>query len=152
MDVNSFRKYQREHATHNLSQLLIQCRDKFLDAARLLEIENPAIEHCKNVGYGAVELWPFLNMYDEWCERYELALFSPQTNLFLDNEEREDVKWQRYYFHELLPQLLRDHHFVKNVLRAMKALPGADPALLSRTLHEFAAECYMPRVQPKWAY
>ena len=54
MDVNSFRKYQREHAIDNMSQLFIKCRDMFLDAARLLEVENPAIENLRKVGAGPV--------------------------------------------------------------------------------------------------
>ena len=150
MDVNSFRKYQREHAGYNLSQLFDKCRDKFLDAARLLEIENPTIEHLKKVGDGPIELWPFLNMYDEWCERYELALFSCQMVLFPEYAERQDVKWQQYFHHELLPDLMRDHHFVKDVLRAVKALPGGNPGQLSRALYEYAINCSMPRVRPKW--
>lgn len=151
MDARSFRKYQRDHAAHNLSQLFIKCRDKFLDAARLLEIENPTIDHLKKAGDSPIEIWPFLNMYDEWCLRYELEFFSPQMPLFPEYAERQDVKWQNYYFHELLPNLLRDHHFVKDILRAMKALPGGNPGQLSRALYEYAINCAMPHVHRRWA-
>ena len=61
MHIDEFRSFQREGATHNVFSLVMTCRRKFLNAARLLELRGDAIDKLASFGVDApVDVWPLL--------------------------------------------------------------------------------------------
>jgi hypothetical protein len=151
MNVNDFQQAQRDGAAHNLHALFMSCRRKFLNAARLLELSGAAIKSLQECGQKSVEVGPLLNMYKVVCDRYTHTFFSPQATLFPNPADAEDQKWARYFYHTLVPHLLFDDHFVRNVLRAMMAIPCKNPRLAQDTLVQYVSEMTLPETSPPWA-
>lgn len=143
---------QRAGATPCLYSLFDACRRKFLNAANLLEVRSPAIERLRSVGINTrIDLWPLLNPFVVLAERYIAAFFSPQGVLFPAPDGKEDERWSRYYHHVLLPHLLQQDELVRNVLRAVHALPCADPQGAASAISHFFAEMTLPETAPLWA-
>jgi hypothetical protein len=104
MHIDEFRKFQREGATSNLVSLVMTCRRKFLNAARLLEVRTTAIVRLSSFGLdAAADNWPLLGPFTVLAERYVERFFSPQDSLFRDPMERQDEKWGKYFHHVLVP-------------------------------------------------
>ena len=104
MHIDEFREFQREGATYNLASLVMACRRKFLNAARLLEVRSQVIDRLSSFGVDAgVDPWPLLGPFTVLAERYVERFFSPQDNLFQDPMERQDEKWGKYFHHVLVP-------------------------------------------------
>jgi hypothetical protein len=150
--VDDFREMQRAGAMPCLSSLFDACRRKFLNAANLLEVRSPAIERLRSVGSDTrIDLWPLLNPFMVLAERYVVAFFSPQDSLFPTPGGKEDERWSRYFHHVLLPHLLQHDELVRNVLRAVHALPGNDPQSAASAIAQFFAEMTLPETAPLWA-
>lgn len=152
MHIDEFRKFQREGATTNLVFLVMACRRKFLNAARLLELRNPVIDRLSSFGLDVgVNPWPLLGPFTVLAERYVKHFFSPQENLFHDPMERQDERWGKYFHHVLVPDLLANDEVVRNVLRAVRALPSQQPEQAAITLSQYFAETTLPETHPLWA-
>lgn len=151
MFIDEFRDAQRHGETQNLSELLGACRRKFLNAARLMELDGPAIERVVAHGREAVSLWPLINMYSVACDRYCDAFFSPQVEIFPNPGESQDVTWSKYFHHVLLPHLLEDDAFVRNVLRATMAIPCESPQDAGEALVQQLTEMELPSSRPSWS-
>lgn len=82
------------------------------------------------------------------CDRYTDAFISPQANLFHDPADAQDEKWGRYFHHVLMPYLLLEDEFVRNVLRAMMAIPCQNPQLARDALVQHMAEMTLPETRP----
>lgn len=151
MNVDDFQQAQRSNAAQNLHALFMSCRRKFLNAARLLELRGAEIENLREWGYKSVDLWPLMNMYSVVCDRYTEAFYSPQAKLFANPADAQDEKWERYFHHVLVPHLLLEDEFVRNVLRAMMAIPCKSPQLARDTLVQHVSEMTLPETRPPWA-
>lgn len=85
------------------------------------------------------------------AERYVEQFFSPQEDLPLEPGQQQDEKWDRYFHHVLLPHLLADDDAVRDVLRAVRALPSQEPAQAAAALRHLFTEMTLPETQPLWA-
>lgn len=152
MNVDDFQQAQRSNASQSLYTLFMSCRRKFLNAARLLELHGAEIENLRECGLiKSVDLWPLMNMYSVVCDRYTDAFFSPQENLFTNPSDEQDEKWWRYFHHVLVPHLLLEDEFVRNVLRAMMAIPCKNPQLARDAIVQHVSEMTLPESRPPWA-
>lgn len=152
MHVDDFREMQRAGAMPCLSSLFDASRRKFLNAANLLEVRSPAIERLRSVGADTrIDLWPLLNPFMVLAERYVGTFFSPQDALFPAPDGKADECWSRYFHHVLLPYLLQQDELVRNVLRAVRALPCNDPQGAANAVGHFFAELTLPETAPLWA-
>ena len=152
MHVDDLRRIQREAATANLYGLVVSCRGQFLEAADLLEWRSAAIERLREAGVvESIDLWPLYGAYTVLSERYIAEFFSPQESLFFDPTEMQDAKWSSYFHHHLVPQLLRNHDVVRNVLRAVRLLPCNDPQAAATALTQCFTELNLPQTAPVWA-
>lgn len=152
MHVDDLRRIQREAATANLYGLVASCRGRFVEAADLLEWRSAAIERLREAGVvESIDLWPLYGAYTVLSERYIAEFFSPQESLFFDPTEMQDAKWSSYFHHDLVPQLLRNHDVVRNVLRAVRLLPCNDPQAAATALTQCFTELILPQTAPMWA-
>jgi len=151
MNVNDFRKIQKSSASQDLDSLFRSCRRKFLNAAQLLELRGAAVESLREWGLKSVNLWPLMNMHGVVCDRYVDEFFSPQANLFGSPADAQDAKWSQYYYNVLVPHLLLNDEFVRNVLRAMMAIPCKNPQVARDALIQFMSEMTLPETRPPWA-
>ena len=152
MHVDDLREKQRAGATADLFALVMACRRKFLNAARLLELRSPAIDRLHAMGAEtAVDVWPLLRPFEVLTERYIAAFFTPQDALFPNPGDGQDVRWSRYFHHVLLPHLLQNDELVRNVLRAVRALPCNDSQAAAGTLAQLFSEMTLPETAPAWA-
>jgi hypothetical protein len=151
MHVDEFRRYQREGATANLFSLVMSCRRKFLNAARLLELNSNYIESLSDFGVSdTVDLWPLLNPFIDLTERYVEHFFSSQDNLFHLHMERQDEQWSKYFHQILIPHLLANDEVVRNILRAVRALPSKNPDDAVISLNHYFKETTLPETAPAW--
>lgn len=152
MHVQDFREKLRAGATDNLADLFRACRSRFLDAANLLELRSPAIDKLRDAGYSEhpVDLWPLLRQFEVLTERYVDAFFSSQDALFPNPGDEQDVRWSRYFHHVLLPHLLQNDELVRNVLRAVRALPCNDSPGAASAVGQYFAEMTLPETAPTW--
>lgn len=152
MHIDEFREFQRQGATHDVFSLVMTCRRKFLNAAQLLELRSDAISKLASFGVDApVDVWPLLTPFSVLTERYATQLFSPQESLFQVPSEKQDEKWGRYFHHILVPHLIASDEVVRNVLRAVRALPSRHPEQAAVTLGQHFAEMTLPETRPPWA-
>lgn len=135
-----------------LITLIMACRRKFLKAAYLLQIRSPALDALASFGVKAsLDHEALLAPMAVLAERYVEQFFSPQGDLTLEPGQRQDEKWDRYFHHVLLPHLLADHDAVRDVLRAVRALPSREPAQAASALFHLFTEMTLPQTQPLWA-
>ncbi len=150
--IDEFREMQRDSAKHCLSSLFDASRWKFLNAANLLEVRSPAIERLRSVGIDIrINLGPLFNPFMVLAERYVVAFFSPQGELFPTPDGNWNERWNRYFHHVLLPHLLQQDELVRNVLRAVHALPCNDSRGAASVIGHFFAEMTLPETAPLWA-
>ena len=151
MHIDEFRSFQRESAPHNVFSLVMTCRRKFLNAARLLELRGDAIDKLASFDVEApVDVWPLIGPFSALTERYATQLFLPQESLFQEPSEKQDEKWGKYFHHVLVPQLIASDEVVRNVLRAVRALPSRQPAQATVALSQHFAEMTLPQTRPPW--
>ena len=98
-----------------------------------------------------IDLWPLLNPFMVLAERYVAVFFSPQDALFPAPGGKEDERWSRYFHHVLLPHLLQHDELVRNVLRAVHALPCTDPQGAANAVGHCFSELTLPETAPLWA-
>lgn len=151
MFIYEFREVQRHSSTQMLSSLIGSCRSKFINAARLMELQGPLIEGVLAHGRVSVELWPLTNMYRVVCDRYCETFFSPQLEMFPRPGETQAVRWSQYFYWVLLPHLLEGHTFVRNVLRATMAIPSKSPQDAGEALVQQLTEMELPSSRPSWS-
>tara|TARA_A100001391_G_scaffold65342_1_gene40931 strand:+ start:22000 stop:22479 length:480 start_codon:yes stop_codon:yes gene_type:complete len=151
MHIDNFRAYQQEGAKSQLYSLVMSCRRRFLKAARLLEVNSPALEKLTAFGVSSsVDVWPLLSPFSVLAERYVEHFFSPQAGLFPDPAEQQDERWNRYFYHVLVPHLVIEDEVVRNVLRAICALPCRQPDEAAMALTHYFSEMTLPESRPPW--
>ena len=127
------------------------CRRKFINAANLLEIRGPVINKLRDFGFDRINLWPLMGMFKVVCERYIEEFYTGQEELFERHLGGQDMKWSRYWHHVLVPNLLQDDDFVRNVLRAMMAIPCKSPKQAGDALIQIILEMTLPETKPPWS-
>lgn len=152
MHTNEFLDAQRAMARNALFDLFMSCRRRFLDSAFLLEIQGPTIDKLVDSCVSTeINLLPLMNAYETLASRYTSEYFSPQSVLFHNLEDPEDLKWSKYFYHVLVPTLVQNNIVVRNILRALLVLPSQSAKAASEALeHEFS-EMTLPKVAPLWA-
>jgi hypothetical protein len=152
MDVDDFRRYQREGASANLFSLVMSCRRRFLNAARLLEVNKKIIDDLSRFGIDQpVDLWPLLAPFTLLAERYIEHFFNPQDNLFHEQLERQDEQWSKYFYQILVPHILSNDEAVRNILRSVGALPCSLPEQTSAALKHYFSVTTLPETFPLWS-
>jgi hypothetical protein len=152
MHVDDFRKYQREGASANLFGLVMSCRRRFLNAARLLEINKKVIDDLSRFGVDqSIDLWPLLAPFSILTERYVENFFNPQDNLFHDLLERQDEQWSKYFYQILVPHILSNDEAVRNILRCVGALPCRQPEQASAAIKHYFSVTTLPETFPLWS-
>jgi len=152
MHINEFRQLQQDGASFNQFQLIMACRRKFLNAANLLELHSPMLEKLNSFSVDApIDIHPLLDPFSILAERYIEEYFSPQKNLFPALEQEQDVKWGHYYHQVLMPHLLANDDIVRNVLRAVRAIPSKKPQEAVIALKQHFIEMTFPEMPPPWA-
>lgn len=151
MDAEYFRQTQRSSAVNYLGSLFRACRSRFLNAASLLELRGPVFDKLRESAYENVDLWPLLGMFDVICDRYADEFFTPQEELFITPVDEQDAKWTRYFYNILIPHLVQDDGFVRNVLRAVMVIPCKSPRLAGDAIVQYIFEMTLPETVPAWA-
>lgn len=155
MNVHNFRQEQQNKAVQDLNSLFWICRYKFLKAASLLELKGPVFDKLQRSGWdAAVDMSPLINMFGVLCERYVAQLFTPYTQQVLSGlpDDDPDIKWRKYFHHVLVPHLIQDDEFVRNVLRATMTIPCKNPQLASEALVLRVSDMTLPETKPPWDY
>ena len=149
MHVDEFRTCQSQYATQNLVSLVMTCRHKFLKAAHLLEVRNDVIDKLTAFGIHArVDVAPLSGPFHVLAERYAEQFFTSQKSLFPLPGDAEDEKWDRYFYQILVPYLVTDAGTVRNILRAVHALPSHQPAQAVAALQQHFTELTLPTPSP----
>ena len=102
------------------------CGRRFLDAARLLDIENSSIVELREFlehGFWVPQFYP---AYDAVAERFIYETDWAQMDAFEPERELVERRWIEFFQESLVPKLLDDDEFVRNVLRVEKILPVRD--------------------------
>ena len=148
MRLETLEQFQRECAFGDMQVFAQRCRHRYLLAAKLLEVNSVAVQHVEELfSSGAINTWLLLPAYAVVCERYNRAFFSPQENLFYSPNEEQDAKWNQYFWLRLVPDLIERDDVVRNVLRAVNAIPSVDPAAASHSLEQCVREMNLPPVK-----
>lgn len=143
---------QSSHRASALAGLVSSCRERFLQSARLLEIESPVIALLRERGDNeAAELGPLLPLWQVICNRYRTELYDPQITFFVDPATQVRDEWQGFFHYRLLPRLLESDEFLRNVLRAVGWLPCESSTGAADALRQHAAEMTLPSSTPVWA-
>lgn len=152
MHIDELRAFQRAGAIQNLHSLVMTCRGRFLEAAKLLELRSETIDKLASFGLKAsVDLWPLLVPFNVLTERYVEQFYTPQLSLFPGPGEKQDEKWGRYFYHALVPHLIASDEVVRSVLRAVRALPCRQPDQATTALSHYFMEMTLPDTRPIWA-
>ncbi len=152
MNADRLREACREHAVRSVELLALESQVKFINAANLMEWRSPILAKvraltCKD----AAELWPLHSVFELICERYIATFYSPQRELITKVGDEPDELWWQYFVHVLVPCLMSNDDVVRNVLRAVNALPCRDPQEAARALEHHVWEMTLPGAQPAWA-
>jgi hypothetical protein len=121
---------QRLNASQALGALARYCRDVYVRAAALLEVQSEELTRLRDLGVvESVNLNPLAPAYHKLCDRYRTSLFDGQMGLFPTDQKTPEEIWWAWYYHQLTPQLLSNPHFVRTVLRSVGLLHCSDPAV-----------------------
>lgn len=151
MHRHEFEEFQREYAQNFLTILAGECRQAYLQAAHLIEHDSESVRAVRERWHdGTVNLWGLMPAYATLAGRYADDHFSCQEELFPSPAETADMRWSRYLHHRLLPALMRDATFVRNVLKTACLLPDAqlDPPSRSAFLRDHVRDFPMPDPDP----
>lgn len=151
MNIDAFREFQRGCAPADLASLLRACRRRFVVAAQLLCVDSAPVRALQSSESQRTDVWALLPMHAALSERYIDAFFSPQVRLFPDPKGAADERWNRYFHHVLVPNLVREDEVVRNVLRATGALPSRSAQSAAASLIQYVTEMTLPETQPAWA-
>ena len=145
-----------------LSSLFSMCRSRFLKSAELVGLESDAIAKLREMGYTErVILTPLCDAWEVLCGRYVKECYDPQSSLFVHPpltelaqlcsvDEQADA-WCSFVYHRLSGHLICDNEFVRNVLRAVNALPCKSSRDAATALRIYFNEMTLPDHDAPWA-
>ncbi|HEX6899318.1 MAG TPA: hypothetical protein VF789_06370 [Thermoanaerobaculia bacterium] len=142
---------QRQETAGMLFYLAMLCRRRFLRSAYLVEMRSKVIDALRDLGQvERVDLSSLVPAWNVLCGRYLEEIYDPQGELFSAGSPQAD-DWSRFVYHKLLPQVVRDDELVRNVLRALGALPCNSPQEAAAVLCQYFGELTLPSERPPWA-
>jgi hypothetical protein len=150
-DGGSLAAEQSASEKHMLFDLYGMCRRRYLRAAQLMEIPRTRLGPIDTLG--ASEPVTLLPLQDSWkvvCQRYCKEAADHQLNL-LDNEAGTERQWGKWVYHVFFPTILQDDEFVRNVLRAVGAIPCTDAKIAATALTAALKNMTLPAQTPPWA-
>lgn len=151
MTRDEFIEFQHDETRRALSDLVNDCKRRFLEAAKLVGIRSPVIKGIEDALHnGHVDMAPLLPAWEVICKRYRDERFDPQTSLFKDHHAESIELWGRFLYQELFPDLVQENEFVRNVLRAVQLLPCQSPPEAASALSHYLKEMSLPFRQPPW--
>ncbi len=124
---------------------------RFIEAAYLLEIDSPAVSAWRRILYERVDLAPLLPAFSIIKDRFLKEVHSAQMELF-DKSYYDTClrRWTKFAYHDLLPLLMRNDEFVRNVMRVMGLLPCYSPEEAEKSLRQYLHEMTLPNRTPMW--
>lgn len=121
---------QMQGAGHALGALVRHCRDVYVRAAAMLEVQSEELANMRNLGVvESIIVTPLLPAYQRLCTRYRGTLYDAQIALFPSDQKTPEQIWWAWFYHQLIPQLLSSAHFIRSVLRSMGLLNCPDPSI-----------------------
>jgi hypothetical protein len=147
---DGLRQAIRESSAHALTEVVLACRQRFLEAAALLEWRSATLDHLRSLGIRPINVWSLMPAYQLLGDRYIDALYSPQRSL-LPGLDLPDEQWGRYFHHHVKPLFLENDEVVRNFLRAVGGLPASDPQAAAESIIQFVGEMTLPQTSPIWA-
>jgi hypothetical protein len=130
--------HQLDNAGQALGALVRHCRDVYVRAASVLDLQTEELAKMREMGIvERINVTPLVPAYEKLCDRYRVTLYDPQIALFPKERETPEAIWWAWYYHELTPQLLGNAHFVRTVLRSMELLYCTDISLARIELAAF---------------
>ena len=152
MTKDELAEVQRQGAADMLMSLAMLCRRRFLRSADLVELRSKAIETLRTFGYETrADLSSLVPAWHVLCDRYLEELYEPQIDLFSDEISKQAVDWSRFVYYKLFSQVVRDDELVRNVLRALGALPCKSPQEAAAALCQYFREMTLPSTRAPWA-
>lgn len=149
MNCEEFALAQQEWTRPALSSLLSRCYGRYLTAADLVNLGGEVPERIRRAKVnGGTSLQPLVPAWDRICERYRNERYDPQVGLFRGHENEVLERWGQFVYGELFPALVREHEFVRNVLRAVELLPCHSPGKAAAALVHCISEMYLPNGIP----
>ena len=118
-------EYERNRPYQALASLVFACCGVYSRAADLLGIQNEEIQRIRHPGM--VDTLPLRPAYDLIYSRYLEEIQDPQIMLFRAERRTPSEAWWDWFERELTPQLLRDDHAVRCLLRSMRLLRCENP-------------------------
>jgi len=151
MTRDEFVVAQHDGMRDALSNLIDQCSRRFLKAAHLVNLRGPIIEGIDKAKYGGnIDLTPLLPAWEVICERYRQERLEFQGQLFQDHASYVLERWSQFLYWELLPALLEDDEFVRNVLRVSMLLPCHSTEGAAAAICHQLSELHLPYGTPAW--
>lgn len=144
---------QMQGAAQALSVLVRHCRDVYVRAAAMLEVQSEELACLRNLGVvESINLTPLVPAYQRLCARYRTTLYDAQIALFPSDQKTPEEIWWAWFYHELTPQLLGSAHFVRTVLRSMGLLCCPDSSIARIELEAFLDNIPMQKsyYHPTW--
>jgi hypothetical protein len=134
-----------------LFDLYGKCRRRYLRAAQLMEIPRAQLGAIDTLGASEpVTLLPLQHGWKVFCERYRKEAADYQLNL-LDKEAGTERQWGKWVYNVFFPTILQDDEFVRNVLRAVGAIPCTDAKMAATALIATLTNMTLPAQTPTWA-
>ena len=129
---------QMQGAGQALGALVRYCRDVYVRAALILEVQSEELAHFRNLGFAeSINVTPLVPTYQKLCNRYRATLYDAQIFLFPSDQKTPEQIWWAWFYHELTPQLLGSAHFVRILLRSMGLLHCSDPSIAITEVEAF---------------
>jgi len=145
MTREELEQYQIEVASVQLGSLMHNCRSRYLQAADLVQLRIDDIDKLRDFGImESVNLAPLIPSWDCICDRYLAERYDPQPTLFEDHDEQCKREWNEFVYWRLIPTLLRDDEFVRNVLRALGGLPCQSPPQAAASTRQYFQDMVLP--------
>jgi hypothetical protein len=145
MNREQFVRHQRETFRYAMSSLLQSCEIRYLDAARLLEVDGVVIDGIGEArARGQTDLSPLIPAWTVICSRYLSEVFSLQVDLFDPEDEKFIRPWSEFLYQRLFPVLVTHDGFVRDLLRVVDLLPCRSKADASASLVTELTEMTFP--------
>lgn len=152
LSARELQQFQFDGRVHDIGTLLWYCRRRFLRAADLVGIRSESIESLRRFGQvERTDLAPLVPAWTVICDRYVAEQYDPQLALLPDMIEEEPDRWSRFVHHHLIPEIVRDDELVRNVLRALGALPCVSPREAASAVRSYFLNMTLPHDKPLWA-
>jgi len=139
-DQKRFKADQLDMMPSATSHMLYRFRERYLEAARLLEIDNDVTKRLwktKLDGYHGVNR--LIKPYMVLADRYFDELYDPQIDYIYNADVQSDMQWSNYFYHELIPYLLKEDMVVRGALRSLQIIESYDPdSDMDHLCHEFS--------------